>query len=75
VSDVSTVNPIEVDQVKCCGYGMCAELSPDVFSLDVNGFVVAKRTEIPEELMAATEDAVYSCPERVLKLTKKAGLD
>lgn len=61
---------IEVDQVRCCGYGMCAELSPEVFSLDEEGFVVARRTEIPEELMPATEDAVYSCPEGVLKFTK-----
>ena len=72
MSEASAVNLIEVDQAKCCGYGMCAELSPDVFSLDVNGFVVAKRTEIPEQLMPATEDAVYSCPEGVLKLIKKS---
>ena len=63
---------VEVDQVKCCGYGMCAELAPDVFALDEHGFVLAKRTEIPPELMPATEDAVYSCPERVLKLTKES---
>ena len=43
---------------------------PAVFSLDENGFVVAKRTEIPQELMPATEDAVYSCPEGVLKLIR-----
>jgi ferredoxin len=71
VSEAAAVNLIEVDQAKCCGYGMCAELSPAVFSLDVNGFVVARRTEIPEELMPATEDAIYSCPEGVLKRIKK----
>lgn len=71
MSKASAVNLLEVDQVKCCGYGMCAELSPEVFSLDDNGFVVANRTEIPQDLMPATEDAVYSCPEGVLKLTKE----
>jgi ferredoxin len=75
MSEASAVHLVEVDQVKCCGYGMCAELAPDVFALDEAGFVVAKRTEIPHELMAATEDAVYSCPEGVLKLSKKIGLD
>lgn len=71
MSEVSATSIIEVDHVKCCGYGMCAELCPDVFSLDENGFVIANMTEIPEELRGAAEDAVYSCPEGVLKLTKK----
>jgi ferredoxin len=75
MSEGGPVHLIEVDQRRCCGYGMCAELSPDVFSLDDNGFVVAERTQIPQELMPATEDAVYSCPEGVLKLTKKVPLD
>jgi ferredoxin len=51
-------------------YGMCGELSPEVFSLDEHGFVVAHLTEIPNKLMPATEDAVNSCPEKVLKLTR-----
>jgi len=71
MSDVSTANLVEIDHVKCCGYGMCAELCPDVFSLDENGFVVANQTEVPEELMQAAEEAVSSCPEGVLKLTQK----
>lgn len=62
---------LHVDNTKCCGYGMCAELCPEVFSLDENGFVVANTTDIPDELVATTEDAVYSCPERVLTLEKK----
>jgi ferredoxin len=52
---------------------MCADLSPDVFSLDTDGFVVASMTEIPEGLLQATEDAVYSCPEKVLSLSRPRG--
>jgi len=37
---------------------MCAELYPEMFSLDGDGFVVANMTEIPEELMEAAEEAV-----------------
>jgi len=71
VSDSGAVNVLHVDNSRCCGYGMCADLAPDVFALDDDGFVVAKTTEVPDELMPATEDAVYSCPERVLTLSKK----
>jgi ferredoxin len=72
MSNITAVNLLEVDRNKCCGYGMCAELCPDVFSLDENGFVVANMTEIPEELMESAEEAVYCCPEDVLKITKSA---
>jgi len=50
--------------------GMCVDLCSEVFSLDGDGFVVANMTEIPEELMEAAEEAVYCCPEDVMKITK-----
>jgi ferredoxin len=68
----SAVNLLEVDRKKCCGYAMCAELCPEVFSIDEGGLVVANMTEIPDELMDATEEAVYSCPADVLTLRKRA---
>lgn len=70
MSNITAVNLLEVDRDKCCGYGMCAEVCPEVFSLDENGFVVANMTEVPEELMETAEEAVYNCPEDVLKITK-----
>ncbi len=73
MSNITAVNLLQVDRNKCCGYGMCAEVCPEVFSLDENGFVVANMTEIPEELMESAEEAIYCCPEDVLKITKSTG--
>jgi ferredoxin len=70
MSNITAVNLLQVDRNKCCGYGACAELCPEVFSLDDDGFVVANMTEIPEDLLDATEEAVYCCPEEALKVTK-----
>jgi len=70
MSNVRVVNLLQVDRNKCCGYGVCADLCPEVFSLDGDGFVVANMTEVPEELVDAAEEAVFSCPEDVLKITK-----
>jgi ferredoxin len=70
MNNITAVNLLKVDRNKCCGYGACADICPDVFSLDENGFVVANMSEIPEELMEAAADAVDSCPEEVLKITK-----
>ncbi|WP_203803148.1 ferredoxin [Mycobacterium heckeshornense] len=67
---MTAFNRLEVDRNKCCGYGTCAELCPEVFSLDENGFVVANMTEIPDQLMPAVEEAVYCCPENVLSIRK-----
>lgn len=67
---ITAVHLLEVDRNKCCGYGTCAELCPEVFSLDENGFVVSNVTEIPDELLEATEEAVYCCPEDVLRIRK-----
>ncbi|NDJ87958.1 MULTISPECIES: ferredoxin [Mycolicibacter] len=65
-SDITTAHLVEIDRNKCCGYGICVELCPEVFALDENGFVVLNMTEIPDELLATAEDAAYSCPEEVI---------
>lgn len=71
MTNSTAVNLLEVDRNRCCGYGMCAEVCPEVFSLDGHGFVVANMTEIPEELIASATEAAYCCPEDVLTITTK----
>jgi ferredoxin len=73
MSHITAVNLLEVDRNKCCGYGTCTEICPDVFSLDENGFVVANMTEIPDELLEAAKEAAYCCPEEVLTIRKRDG--
>ncbi|BBX17077.1 ferredoxin [Mycolicibacterium duvalii] len=75
MSNITAVNRLEVDRNRCCGYGTCAELCPDVFSLDENGFVVANMTEIPDDLMEAAEEAAYCCPEEVIKIRQAGASD
>jgi ferredoxin len=70
MSNITAVNLLQVDRNKCCGYGTCAELCPEVFSLDENGFVVASMTEIPEDLLETADEACYCCPEEAIKITK-----
>jgi ferredoxin len=72
VSQGSAVNLLEVDRKKCCGYGMCADLCPAVFSLDEAGLVVANMTEVPDELIEATDQAAYNCPAEAITLRKRA---
>jgi ferredoxin len=70
MNDVAAGHLLEVDRTKCCGYGMCAEVCPSVFSLDENGLVVANMTEVPDELLESAEEAEYLCPAEVISIRK-----
>ena len=73
MNDVAAGHLLEVDRSKCCGYGMCVETCPSLFSLDDNGIVVANMTEVPEALLEAAEEAAYLCPAEVISIRKTNG--
>jgi ferredoxin len=60
-----TVNP-----AVCDGFGFCAEILPEVISLDEWGFPVVGEAEIPETLSGAARKAVSFCPRRALGLVQ-----
>ena len=55
-----------VDDQRCRGHGVCVTLCPDVFSLTDDGYAVAIASSVPEELEAATLEAIESCPEQAI---------
>ncbi len=70
MNDVAAGHLLEVDRTKCCGYGMCVETCPELFSLDGNGIVVANMTEVPDRLLESAEEAAYLCPAEVIAIRK-----
>jgi len=58
---------IEVDPAACDGFGYCAEILPELLSLDEWGFPIVDRPEIPAELVRAATKAVQLCPRRALR--------
>jgi ferredoxin len=73
MNDVAAGHLLEVDRVKCCGYGMCAETSPALFSLDEGGLVVANMAEVPDDLLESAEEAAYLCPAEAILVRKAHG--
>jgi ferredoxin len=63
---------LHVDWTRCDGHGSCAELLPDVLSVDDFGFPVARSRErdpaIPSRQVPAARHAVRSCPVMALRL-------
>ena len=59
---------LEVDRIRCDGYGMCAELLPELIDLDDWGYPILRRTEVPPPLERHAARAVAICPVLALAL-------
>ena len=42
-----------IERSKCCGYGLCAALCPEVYNLDAGGIVYVDNELVPDELLEA----------------------
>ena len=58
-----TLNPAH-----CDGFGFCAEMPPELVSLDEWEFLVLSDRGVPQSLVRAAGEAVRFCPRRALEL-------
>ncbi len=68
MSEILRVNPIA-----CTGHGICAELLPELISLDPWGYPIVPRAELSDDLLAHARRAVASCPALALSVHKSEG--
>jgi ferredoxin len=59
---------LRVDRIGCTGHGMCAELVPELVTLDEWGYPVIVPDPVPRELVRHAKRAVSACPALALKL-------
>ncbi len=59
---------LRLDPIRCDGYGMCAELLPELLSLDEWGYPVIRPVVIPDGLLDHARRAVDVCPVLALRL-------
>lgn len=60
-----------VDRIACDGYGMCAELLPELIDLDDWGYPIVAEGGVPDELIDHARRAVAVCPVLALKLARR----
>ncbi len=60
-----------VDRIACDGFGMCAELLPEVVDLDDWGYPIIRPGGIPDELMDHARRAAAVCPVLALRLVRR----
>jgi ferredoxin len=59
-----------VDRIACDGFGMCAELLPELIELDDWGYPMIRDGGVPRALMDHAKRAVAVCPVLALRVAK-----
>jgi ferredoxin len=59
---------LRVDPIACDGRGLCAELLPELITLDDWGFPILATAPVPPQLLAYARRAVRACPRLALTL-------
>jgi ferredoxin len=71
-SAVDAGQRLVVDRIRCDGFGMCAELLPEVIELDDWGYPIVAAGAVPEPLLDHARRAVAVCPVLALRLAPTA---
>ena len=65
---------LRVDPIACDAFGYCAELVPELVTLDKWGYPIVDDHDIPAALLPAVRAAVAACPRRALALASKGAI-
>ena len=63
---------LRVNPVACAGHGACAELLPELISLDEWGYHIVADQPVPHGLRREARRAVGNCPALALSLARVA---
>jgi len=59
---------LSVNPITCEAHGICAELLPELISLDDWGYPIIDEAEVPPDLLELARKAVDGCPTLALLL-------
>ena len=69
-SGVTAGARLRVDPIACDGRGLCAEVVPELITLDDWGFPIVSGADIPRALWAEANEAIRLCPLLALRLDR-----
>jgi ferredoxin len=61
------------DRGACCGYGVCAEICPEIYQVDDIGVVRLLSDIVPEGLEVKAKEAAGACPQNALRVVEESG--
>jgi ferredoxin len=62
---------LRVNPVACSGHGLCAELLPELITLDEWGYPILAAGPVPASLERPARRAVAACPALALRLAAR----
>jgi ferredoxin len=65
---------LQIDRIRCDGHGLCAELLPELVTLDDWGYPIIKGGTVPTSLIEHARRAVDACPVLALRLARTPSL-
>jgi ferredoxin len=69
---MSSERVLRLNPIACRGRGLCAEVAPELITLDDWGFPMIQRGPVPAGLIGDAEVAVRICPLLALQLAEHA---
>jgi ferredoxin len=67
-ADAVTRLRVIADRGACCGYGVCAEICPEIYQVDDIGVVRLLTDIVPEGLEIKAKEAASACPQNALRV-------
>jgi len=61
---------VVINKPACCGYGVCADICPEVYKLDENGIVFIDDDIVPEGHEAAAKEGAEACPQAAISIVE-----
>ena len=72
-TDGSATGPrLRLNPIACDAHGLCADLLPEMITLDEWGYPIVDARPVPEHLLAHARRAVGACPTLALALAGRA---
>jgi ferredoxin len=63
---------VDVDCGRCCGWGNCAQVCPEVFELDPQtNRARLRHKNVPDELTVQVQEAAAECPTQAIELSSE----
>ena len=59
---------LRVEPIACDGRGLCAEILPELITLDDWGFPIIRAGDVPDHLDDEAREAIRICPKLALRL-------
>ncbi|MCS0587892.1 ferredoxin [Massilia norwichensis] len=61
-----------IERSRCCGYGLCAAICPEIYKLDSGGIAYVDSDVVPDELLESAREGAAACPAEAIVIQAPA---